>query len=192
MEIRTDRVGVLVEQLVDSKGLSSDRMAGLTAAEYLWEPYEGMWSLRRRGEATTPNAFGPGEWVIDHDRSIDPFAAGPLTTIAWRIGHLVSGFAGRWEWTFGDRSTEPKELVDFSPDPGSALDTLWHWVDRWAASIESMTDEQHDVPGFGTYPYGLDPQIPFIGIIRWTNREFIHHLAEVALLRDLYAAGAPK
>ena len=37
------------------------------------------------------------------------------------------------------------------------------------------------------YPYGLDPEIPFIGIIRWTNRELIHHLAEVALLRDLYA-----
>jgi hypothetical protein len=37
---------------------------------------------------------------------------------------------------------------------------------------------------------GLDPQIPFIGIIRWTNRELIHHLAEVALLRDLYAASA--
>jgi len=188
MQIRTDRVGVLVDQLVDSKDLSSDRLTGLTADEYLWEPYEGMWSVRRRSEATTPNAFGPGEWVIDHDTSIDAFAAGPLTTIAWRIGHLLSGFGGRWEWTFGDRSTEPKLLVDFSPDPGTALDSLWDCIDRWVTSIESMTDEQLDVPGFGTYPYGLDPQLPFIGIIRWTNREFIHHLAEVALLRDLYAA----
>jgi hypothetical protein len=51
-----------------------------------------------------------------------------------------------------------------------------------------MTDEQLDVPGFGTYPYGLDPQIPFIGIVRWVNREFIHHLAEVAVMRDFYAA----
>ncbi len=79
-------------------------------------------------------------------------------------------------------------MVDFSPQPDPALDMLWEWVDRWAASIESMTDEQLDVPGYGAYPYGLDPQIPFIGIIRWTNRELIHHLAEVALLRDLYAA----
>ena len=188
MEIRTDRVGVLVDQLVDSKNLSCDRLKGLTPDEYLWEPYGGMWSIRRRHEATTPDAFGPGEWVIDHDTSIDPFAAGPLTTMAWRIGHLVSGFTGRWEWTFGERSTEPKELVDFSPDPSTAVDSLWHSVDRWVASIEAMTVDQLDVPGFGAYPYGLDPQIPFIGIIRWTNREFIHHLAEVALLRDLYAA----
>ena len=188
MEVRTDRVGVLIDQLVDSKNLSSDRLVGLTPHEYAWEPRVDMWSVRRRGEAVTPNAYGPGEWVLDHDTSINPFAAGPLTTIAWRLGHLTSGFAGRWEWTFGGRTIDPKAMVDFSSDPGVALDGLWAWVDRWAASIESMTDDQLDIPGYGAYPYGLDPQIPFIGIIRWTNRELIHHLAEVALLRDLYAA----
>ena len=49
-----------------------------------------------------------------------------------------------------------------------------------------MTDEQLDVPGFGQFPYGLDPQLPFISIVWWMNREFIHHSAEIALLRDLY------
>ena len=188
MEIRTDRVGVLVDQLVDSKDLSMDRLAGLSTEEYLWEPYPNMWSVRPRVEARTPDAYGPGEWVIDLDRSIDPFAEGPLTTIAWRIGHLAGGFAGRWEWTFGERRQEAKSMVDFSPDPDVAMKCLWDWVGRWAASVELMTDEQLEVPGFGAYPYGLDPEIPFIGIIRWENRELIHHLAEVALLRDLYAA----
>ena len=190
MDIRTDRTGVLVEQLTDSKDLSAARLDGLAADEYLWEPSRGMWSIRRRGEAATPNAYGPGEWVLDHDTSISPFDPGPLTTIAWRIGHLLSGFAGRWEWTFGERRTEPKQLVEFSPDPEVALAMLWSWVDRWAESVSTMTDEQLEVPGFGAYPYGLDPEIPFIGIVRWTNREFIHHMAEVALLRDLYAANA--
>jgi len=116
VEVRTDRLGVLVDQLVDSKDLSAVRLTGLTAAEYLWEPYSDMWSIRPRVEERTPDAYGPGEWVIDHDRSIDPFAAGPLTTIAWRIGHLTGGFAGRWEWTFGERRQEPKLMIDFSPD----------------------------------------------------------------------------
>jgi hypothetical protein len=59
-------------------------------------------------------------------------------------------------------------------------------VDRWIASCETLTDEQLDPPGFGANPYGMDPQIRFIGV-RWrTNREFINHMAEVALLRDLY------
>lgn len=188
MEIRTDRVGVLLDQLLDSKDLSAQRLDGLTTDEYLWEPVASMWSVRRRGEAATPNAYGAGEWVLDHDTSISPFDAGPLTTIAWRLGHLLSGFAGRWEWTFGGRAIDPKVMIEFSPDPDVATKSLWEWVDRWAASIEGMTDDQLDVPGYGAYPYGLDPTIPFIGIIRWTNRELIHHLAEVALMRDLYAA----
>jgi hypothetical protein len=190
MEIRTDRIGVLVEQLTDSKDLSAARLDGLAADEYLWEPHTGMWSVRRREEASTPDAYGPGEWVLDHDTSISPFDPGPLTTIAWRLGHLLSGFAGRWEWTFGSRRREPKELVEFSADPDVALPMLWGWVDQWADSVSAMTDEQLEVPGFGAYPYGLDPEIPFIGIVRWVNREFIHHMAEVALLRDLYAARA--
>ena len=61
--MRTDRVGVLVDQLVDSKNLSAERLVGLTRHEYQWEPVIGMWSIRRRGEAATPNAYGPGEWV---------------------------------------------------------------------------------------------------------------------------------
>jgi hypothetical protein len=187
VEIRTDRVGVLVDQLVDSKDLSVDRLTGLTAEEYMWEPYPHMWSVRPRVDARTPDAYGPGEWVLDHDRTIDPFVPGPLTTIAWRVGHLTSGFAGRWEWTFGERRQEPKSMIEFNPDPDVAMPCLWEWVDRWAASVELVTDEQLEVPGFGAYPYGLDPQIPFIGIVRWVNRELIHHLAEVALLRDLYA-----
>ncbi len=52
--------------------------------------------------------------------------------------------------------------------------------------LDTLTDDQLDEPGFGRYPLGIDPQIPFIGIVRWMNRETIHHLAEIALLRDLY------
>ena len=41
----------------------------------------------------------------------------PVTTIAWRLGHLHSGFAGRWEWTFGERRRQPDLLVDFTNVP---------------------------------------------------------------------------
>jgi hypothetical protein len=57
---------------------------------------------------------------------------------------------------------------------------LWENADRFAASVAQMTDEQLDVPGYGQYPYGLDPQLPFISIVWWMNRELIHHTAEVA------------
>lgn len=185
MDIRTDRVGVMVDQLMQSAELSQGRLQGLTDDEYRWEPYEGMWSLRPTGTADTAHAYGPGEWQLDRERR-DPFSPGPLTTIAWRIGHVTSTLAGRWEWTFGSRSIDPDDTVDFSPVAEVAIGRLWHEVDRWIAGVEALTDAQLDVPGFGAYPHGLDPQIPFIGILWWVNREFIHHMAEVALLRDLY------
>jgi hypothetical protein len=54
--------------------------------------------------------------------------------------------------------------------------------------VDRLTDEQLDVPGYGQYPYGLDPGLPFIAIVWWVNREFIHYAAEAALLRDLWQA----
>jgi DinB superfamily len=185
MELRTDRLGLLVDQLVQSRELSSARLEGLTDDEYLWEPVGGMWSIRRRSEASTPDAYGRGDWVLDFER-IDPFEPGPLTTIAWRVGHIISMYAGRWEWTFGDRSTDPKDIVEFTTSADDAATTMWDWIDRWVARIDRLTDAELDMVGYGQYPQGLDPHLPFIGILWWMNRETIHHLAEVALLRDLY------
>jgi hypothetical protein len=190
VDIRTDRVGVLLDQLTQGRDLSRRRIEGLTDAEYLWEPVAGAWSIRRRGEAVTVDAYGPGDWVLDHER-LDPFAPGPLTTIAWRLGHLVSAFAGRFEWTFGARRTPPQEVVAFTPHAAEALDELWAGIERWVGAVGSMTADQLDTPGFGQYPGGLDPELPFIGIVWWMNRETIHHLAEVALLRDLFTALGP-
>ena len=45
-----------------------------------------------------------------------------------------------------------------------------------------------DQIGYGQFPGGLDPKLPFICIVWWTNRELIHHLGEVGLLRDLWSA----
>jgi hypothetical protein len=187
VDIRTDRLGVLVEQLTDGVQLSRARIDGLTDGEMVWEPVPGSWSVRLRSEATSPDAYGPGDYVLDHDSSLDPFANATVSTIAWRVGHLVSMFAGRWEWTFGGRTTDPAALVDFVPE-ASMADRLWQEIDRWATSLEGLTDEQLDEVGFGQYPWGIDPHIAFVGIVRWINREAIHHLAEIALLRDLYAA----
>jgi hypothetical protein len=110
-----------------------------------------------------------------------------VTTIAWRLGHLTSGLAGRWEYTFGERAADPATLVDFSTGAADAIAKLEAWIAKWRSGILTLTDEQLDQPGFGQYPWGLDPGLPFIGILWWVNRELIHHLAEAALLRDLYA-----
>ncbi|WP_328875973.1 DinB family protein [Streptomyces sp. NBC_00287] len=227
---RTDRLGLLIDQFDRAREMAQVRLAGLGDEEYLWEPASDCWSIRRRSEATTPRAFGPGEWVLDqgapeipaneyeevarqaaggmsvakiaddwsvsverveeilnHTGPLEPDTS-PVTTIAWRLGHLHFCFAGTWEWTFGERKQEPKSLVDFTPSAAVAAERFWAVMDRWRAGITALTDEQLDTVGFSQYPYGSDPDEPFISVLWGSNLEFIHHMAEIALLRDLWQA----
>lgn len=227
---RTDRLGLLLDQFDHAREMAQVRLAGLSDEEYLWEPVPGCWSIRRRGVAVTPRAFGPGEWVLDlgaadipaneyaevarqaaggmtvakiaddwgvsvgrveqvlaHTGVPEPDAA-PVTTIAWRLGHLHSCFAGGWEWTFGERREDPKLLVDFTPFAALALERFWAVVDCWRGSVATVTDEELDRVGFSQYPYGSDPDDRYVEVLSGTNLEFIHHMAEIALLRDLWGA----
>ncbi|MFI6564412.1 DinB family protein [Streptomyces sp. NPDC050534] len=228
--VRTDRFGLLLDQFDCAREMAQVRLTGLGDEEYLWEPAPGSWSIRRRGEATTPRAFGPGEWVLDkgaadipaseyaevarqvaggmaiekvaedwsvgverveqvlaHTGPVEPDAS-PVTTIAWRLGHLHSNFAGDWEWTFGERSRDPHELVDFTPSAALAVQRFWATVDRWRESVATVSDEQLDTVGFSQYPYGSNPDEPYIAVLWGINLELIHHMAEIALLRDLWRA----
>jgi hypothetical protein len=152
-KLRTDRLGLLLDQLDRARELAQARLEGLASPaslpmgtpldprqhgggrlsdeEYLWEPTPGAWSIRRRDQTATPRAFGPGEWVLER---------------------------------------------------------FWTLMDRWRDSVAAMPPEQLEVPGFGQYPNGSDPEEPFITVVWWTNLEFIHHMAEIALLRDLWRA----
>jgi hypothetical protein len=132
----------------------------------------------------SPKPFGPGEWQID-DAPGDPDPT-PVTTIAWRLGHLHLDFAGTWEWTFGGRRQPPAELVDFSPSAAVALERFWATMDRWRDSVAAVTPEQLDTVGYSQYSYSDAAELPFITVIWAGNLEFIHHMAEIALLRDLY------
>ncbi|MFF3754836.1 DinB family protein [Streptomyces sp. NPDC002018] len=226
--VRTDRLGLLLEQFDQAREMAQVRLTGLGDEEYLWEPVPDCWSVRRRGEAATPRAFGPGEWVLDlgapdipaseyaevarqaaggmtvakiaadwsvsververvlaHTGAPEPDKT-PVTTIAWRLGHLHFCFAGQWEWTFGERRREPKLLVDFTPSAALALDRFWALIDRWRESVATVTEEQLDTVGFSRYPYGSDPDDRYISVLAGANLEFIHHMAEIALLRDLW------
>jgi hypothetical protein len=204
------------------------RLAGLGDEEYLWEPVPGCWSLRRRNEATTPRAFGPGVWVMDlgaadipaseyaevarqsdsgmttdkiaedwnvtverveevlaHTGPVEPDVS-PVTTIAWRLNHLHYEFAGQWEWTFGAHRTDPKQLVDFTPSAADAVAGFWVTMDRWRERVATVTVEQLDTVGFSQTPHTSDPDDPFVSALAGSNIELIHHMAEIALLRDLW------
>jgi hypothetical protein len=158
------------------------RFDGLTDDEYRWEPVRGAWSVRPRGTATSPMAVGSGAFTIDfaHPEPDPP----PVTTIAWRIGHLVVGVLGaRVAAHFGG---PPVDYLthDYPGDAASALAQLDAAYAGWIAGVRGLDDDGLRRPcGPAEGPFAEEPMA---ALVLHINREVLHHGAEIALLRDLY------
>jgi len=158
------------------------RLDGLGDDEYFWEPVPGCWNVRRRGESTAPVAAGSGEFTID-------FAAPepdppPVTTIAWRLGHIIVGVLGaRSASHFGGPPTD-YATFDYAGTAAQALDQLDESYQRWTAGVRALGADGLARPcGPAEGPYA---DYPLAALVLHINRETIHHGAEVSLLRDLY------
>jgi hypothetical protein len=68
------------------------RLDGMTDAEYRWEPVPGAWNVRPRGTGTAPIRAGAGEFTSDW--AIPQPVPPPVTTIAWRLGHIIVSVLG--------------------------------------------------------------------------------------------------
>lgn len=160
------------------------RLDGLTDAEYFWEPVPGCWSLRPREEATTPFPEGPGPLTADIEfPEPDPV---PVTTIAWRLGHLLVGvFGTRVASHFAGPPVTYQDVV-WPTTAVEALARLDAVYDRWIMGVSGLDTEALARPCGPAE--GAFAQFPFAGLVLHINREAIHHLAEIALLRDLYTA----
>lgn len=159
------------------------RLDGLTEDEYLWEPVPGAWSIRPRAEARTTMAAGGGDLVIDWEYP-EPEPS-PVTTIAWRIGHLTVGVFGvRNQRHFGGPRADYLTF-DWPAEAAVALAWLDAAYGRWVAGVRDLGDDGLARP-VGEAE-GDWAEAPYAALVLHIHREAIHHLAEVALLRDLYA-----
>jgi hypothetical protein len=158
------------------------RLDGLTDEEYFWEPVPGCWSIRPRVEAITPMAAGAGAFVADFAApEPDPV---PVTTIAWRLGHVIVGvFGARNASHFGGPPMD-YATADWAPDAASALAQLDAGYERWVAGVRSLGDDGlARAVGPAEGPFA---DYPYSALVLHINRETIHHLAEVLTLRDLF------
>jgi hypothetical protein len=147
---------------------------GLTDDEHLWEPVPGCWSVRRRGDG----------WFVERtDPAPQP---PPVTTIAWRLAHLVGVFAARTANHFGG----PTFSYDTFPWPGSAdgalaaLDTAYS---GWVTGVRGLGPRELLEPVGPSE--GPSAEAPYADLVLHITREALHHSAEVLVLRDLYRAG---
>lgn len=159
------------------------RLDGLTDEEYLWEPVPGAWSVRPRGTGATAQAAGSGDFEIDWEWP-EPVPT-PVPTIAWRLGHVIVGvFAMRSAGHFGAPQTSYQDWP-YAGTAEQALAQLDEQYAVWAEAVRALDADALDAPcGPAEGDWGHRPMTTLVLHI---NREVIHHGAEIALLRDLYA-----
>ncbi|MHA6784530.1 DinB family protein [Pseudonocardia saturnea] len=178
----------LVEQLeFHWQGQLRPRLAGLTDHEYFWEPAPGAWNVRPRGTSTAPVQAGSGAFTIDF--AFPPPEPAPVTTIAWRLAHLVVGvFGARVGSHFGGPAFDYPGH-DYAGTAAEALRQLDATHDAWVAGVRALDDEALARPvGPAEGPFA---EYPMATLVLHIHREAIHHGAEIALLRDLYGAAPP-
>jgi hypothetical protein len=163
-------------------GVLRPRLDALTDEAFHWEPVEGMWGVRRRAAARSALPQGAGDVVMDF--ALDPPSPTPLTTIAWRLGHIAVVYGERAANHFGDGGVT-HGTTDWPLDVAGMLALIDHWHDRWVAGVASLDAAGLARPcGPAEGPYAAEP---LANLVLHINREILHHGAEVALMMDLFA-----
>ncbi|MEO3928796.1 DinB family protein [Micromonosporaceae bacterium B7E4] len=160
------------------------RLDGLTDEEYHWEPVDGGWGVRPRGGVDAATAHGAGRYVIEY--AMPEPAPPPVTTIAWRLAHVIVGvFGQRSAAHFGGPPVD-YDSFDYAGTAAEALHQLDTAYATWRDGVRGLGPDALARPcGPAEGPYA---EFPMAALVLHINRETIHHGAEISLLRDLYRA----
>jgi hypothetical protein len=152
------------------------RLRGLTDEEYLWEPAPGCWTIRPGDD---------GRWTADS--SPMPVKPAPLTTIAWRLDHLIFVLEGERNATWLGATPVGTLGRDGAPKSAAeAVDQLERAYDLFTRNVEAadpagLNDRMGKIAG----PYADETRAAFV---LHELDELIHHASEIATMRDLYRA----
>jgi len=149
------------------------RLDGLSDEEFFWEPVDGCWNVRE-------DASAPSGWAYEYEFAPPPPA--PVTTIAWRLVHIAADNWIYWEHAFGPGTRNFPDL----PVPGAAADAVQDWrASRVPVSDWLRTADDSDLRALR--PSHLGEPRTAGDVVSILVDEQVHHGAEIALLRDLYA-----
>ena len=156
-----------------------ERLEGITDEEFRWEPVAGAWTVRRMRD---------GRPKIDNNYF--PVGVAPLTSIAWRVAHLIDVYGANRNWVW--LRAEPVDAVSSGPEwkiawtADESVAMLRDAIDRFLGLLRSRPDDLlwEKIGPIGG-PYADSTLAAFV--LHQVD-EAIHHGAEVGILRDLYAA----
>lgn len=158
------------------------RLNGLTDEEYYWQPVPGCWTISRRGRSSAPISLGAGEFTMDYAEP--PHDPEPVTTIAWRLAHIIEGLAKTNGTHLGGPPADSRAF-HYASTAHDALRQLDDVHDTWLKGVRSLGTPGLARPQGPTQPPEF-ADAPMAKLILFTSVEVIHHGAEICLLRDLY------
>jgi hypothetical protein len=157
------------------------KLTGLTDDEYLWEPVAGCWNVRPRAAGDTA-APGSGPYTVDFAWP-EP-SPPPVTTIAWRLAHIIVGIFGMRAANHFDAPPVSYEDYPFAGSAEAALHQLEETYESWRGGVRALSATDLARPcGPAEGPFA---EHPMATLVLHINREALHHGAEILLLRDLY------
>ena len=115
------------------------RFDGLTDEEYLWEPVRGCWNIRREGESEAPVQAGSGEFRCDFAMP-EPDPA-PVTTIAWRLAHVIVGIFGERNHSHFDGPEISYPTFAYAGTADEALRQLDEGYERWIEGVRGLGED---------------------------------------------------
>nr|WP_228501237.1 DinB family protein [Nocardioides agariphilus] len=150
------------------------RCEGMTDEEFFWEPVADCWNIR-------PDGQHPGAWTYEYEFApADPV---PMTTIGWRLVHLNAGNRIYWNHAFGDGTLAFPDLEV----PHTAESALAAWRESRLAITLWLTEATEADLAEPRPSHLPERQMSAGDQVRTLVDEQIHHAAEIALLRDLFA-----
>jgi hypothetical protein len=157
------------------------RLDGLTDEEYFWQPVPGCWTLSPRDESSAPMPLGTGEFTMDYAKP--PHDREPVTTIAWRLAHLIDVFGPPTAPHFDGPAAD--HGAGYCGTAEGALRQLDEGHDAWIRDVRRLGAAGLARP-LGTMSPPPYADAPIAKLILNIHREVIHHGAKISLLRDLY------
>ncbi len=165
--------GIILDSLDRAWNPLTPRLAGLTDAEYDWEPAPDAWTVR-------PDAHNV--WHADWTEP-EPDPA-PVTTIAWRTWHIavdcLDDYSSRAFDTSATGLTETAWVATWA-EADELMTRAWT---TFRAGVAARNDADLLTPLGPRFP--MNAERTYLDLALHAEREIIHHGAEIALLRDLY------
>ncbi len=155
------------------------RLEGLTDEEFFWEPVPGCWSVHRGPDGTMQGDFG----LVFTEEA-------PVTTIVWRIAHIIDMLKeDRCALLLG-LEPEPSAAEEWIPSStDEARDMLERAYAAWRRYLSDTDGDELGTPISRIFHGVESTRLTFILHIL---DEVIHHGAEVGVLRDLWRANQPR